>query len=323
MTRIKEVLPVAFEIPKQQYSGSIKTVTLGLGDKAVTVGGEDAYPFHSFEGEMPNPPKIAMEIWDKDPGEDWAAAAKEPYKDVLGDPVAWAKKVLEYEPDLLAIQCQSADPNGDDAPAEEVAERVKAVVEAVDIPVIVWGTYNHEKDVEVMRLVAEKCQNKNVVLGPVEEGDHKQIGAAALGYKHLVAASSPIDVNLAKQLNILLGNLGVKEQSIVIDPTTGGLGYGLEYTYSVMERIRMAALTQEDDKLQLPIICNMAHEVWKAKEAKLSSEEAPELGDAGKRGILMEAVTAVDLLLAGADVLIMRHPEAVKLVRNFIGKMQG
>jgi acetyl-CoA decarbonylase/synthase complex subunit delta len=312
---------VAFEIPKQDYSGAIKTLTLGGGDKAVTVGGETSYPFHTFEGEMPNPPKIAMEIWDKDPKEDWAAAAKEPYKDVLGDPVAWAKKVLEFKPDLLAIQCQSADPNADNAPAAEVAERVKAVVDAVDIPVIVWGTYNHDKDIEVMRQVAEKCQNKNLILGPVEEGDHKQIGAAALGYKHTVAASSPIDVNLAKQLNILLGNLGVKEDKIIIDPTTGGLGYGLEYSYSVIERLRMAALTQEDDKLQLPIICNLAHEVWKTKEAKLSEKDAPELGDAAKRGILMEAVTAVSLALAGADVLIMRHPEAVKLVRNFISQM--
>lgn len=312
---------MAYEMAKQAYSGAIKPITLGLGDKAVTVGGETSYPFHIFEGEMPNAPKIAMEIWDKDPGEEWAEAAKEPYKDVLGDPVAWAKKVLEYEPDLLVIQCQSADPNADNAPAEEVSDKVKAVVDEVDIPVVVWGTYNHEKDIEVMRLVAEKCQNKNLILGPVEEGDHKQIGAAALGYNHTVAASTPIDVNLAKQLNILLGNLGVKEEKIVIDPTTGGLGYGLEYTYSVIERIRMAALTQEDDKLQLPIICNMAHEVWKTKEAKQSTEEAPELGDAAKRGILMEAVTAVCLLLGGADVLIMRHPEAVKLLRGFMKQM--
>ncbi|MFP3869868.1 MAG: acetyl-CoA decarbonylase/synthase complex subunit delta [Syntrophobacteria bacterium] len=312
---------MAFEAPKQTYSGDIKTLNLGVGDKAVTVGGQNSYPFHIFEGEMPNRPKIAMEIWDKDPGDEWPPPAREPYKDVLGDPVAWAKKVLEYEPDLLVIQCQSADPNADDAPAEEVAERVKAVVDAVDIPVVVWGTYNHEKDIEVMRLVAEKCQNKNLILGPVEEGDYKQIGAAALGYKHTIAASTPIDVNLAKQLNILLGNLGVKDENIIIDPTTGGLGYGLEYSYSVMERIRMAALTQEDDKLQLPIINNLAHEVWRCKEAKLSAEEAPDLGDPAKRGILMEAVTAVDLLLAGGDVLMMRHPEAVKLVRGFIDKM--
>lgn len=312
---------MAFEIPKQDYSGDIKATTLGVGDKAVTVGGENSYPFHTFEGDMPNAPKIAMEIWDKDPGDDWAEAAKEPYKDVLGDPVAWAKKVLEHEPDLLVIQCQSADPNGDNAPAEEVADRVKAVVDEVDVPVVVWGTYNHEKDIEVMRLVSEKCQNKNLIIGPVEEGDHKQIGAAAMGYNHTIAASSPIDVNLAKQLNILLGNLGVKDEKIIVDPTTGGLGYGLEYTYSIMERIMMAALTQEDDKLQRPVICNMAHEVWKTKEAKLSEKEAPELGDAAKRGILMEAVTAVSLLMAGANVLMMRHPEAVKLVRNFISQM--
>lgn len=312
---------MAFEIPKQDYSGDIKATTLGVGDKAVTVGGENSYPFHTFEGDMPNAPKIAMEIWDKDPGDDWAEAAKEPYKDVLGDPVAWAKKVLEHEPDLLVIQCQSADPNGDNAPAEEVSDRVKAVVDEVDVPVVVWGTYNHEKDIEVMRLVSEKCQNKNLIIGPVEEGDHKQIGAAAMGYNHTIAASSPIDVNLSKQLNILLGNLGVKDEKIIVDPTTGGLGYGLEYTYSIMERIMMAALTQEDDKLQRPVICNMAHEVWKTKEAKLSEEEAPELGDAAKRGILMEAVTAVSLLMAGANVLMMRHPEAVKLVRNFISQM--
>ena len=312
---------MAFEIPKQDYSGEIRATTLGVGDKAVTVGGENSYPFHTFEGDMPNAPKIAMEIWDKDPGDDWSEAAKEPYKDVLGDPVAWAKKVLEYEPDLLVIQCQSADPNGDNAPAEEVADRVKSVVDEVDVPVVVWGTYNHEKDIEVMRLVSEKCQNKNLIIGPVEEGDHKQVGAAAMGYNHTIAASSPIDVNLSKQLNILLGNLGVKDEKIIVDPTTGGLGYGLEYTYSIMERIMMAALTQEDDKLQRPVICNMAHEVWKTKEAKLSEEEAPELGDAAKRGILMEAVTAVSLLMAGANVLMMRHPEAVKLVRNFISQM--
>jgi acetyl-CoA decarbonylase/synthase complex subunit delta len=312
---------VAFDVPKQDYSGNIKPLTLGVGEKAVTVGGESSYPFHVFEGEMPHRPKIAMEMWDMDPGEEWAEAAKEPFKDVLGDPVAWAKKVLEYEPDLLVIQCRSADPNADNAPAEEVAERVKAVVDAVDIPVVVWGTYAHDKDIEVMRLVAEKCQNKNLILGPVEEGDYKQIGAAALGYKHMVAASTPIDVNLAKQLNILLGNLGVKDENIIMDPTTGGLGYGMEYTYSVMERIRMAALTQEDDKLQLPLINNLAHEVWKAKEAKLSEEEAPELGAADKRGILMEAVAAVSMALAGSDVLMMRHPEAVKLVRAFIDKM--
>ena len=155
----------------------------------------------------------------------------------------------------------------------------------------------------------------------MEEGDYKQIGAACLGYKQVTVASTPIDVNLAKQLNILLGNLGVSSDDMVIDPTTGGLGYGMEYTYSVIERIGQAALTQEDDKLQQPIIANVANETWKCKESNLSAEEAPELGDASKRGVLMEAITAVNLLIAGADVVVMRHPEAVKLVRNYIAKM--
>ena len=313
---------MAFQPSKQVYSGKIREVTLGVGDKAVTVGGRSAYPFHAFEGEMPNPPRVAMEIWDKDPSEEWSDAAKAPFAGVLGDSAAWAKKCVdEYGADMIVVQTKSADPNADNKLAQEVADVVKKVVDAVDVPVIVWGVANHEKDVEVMRAVAEKCTGKRVSISPVEEGDYKQIGAACLGYKHLVVASSPIDVNLAKQLNILLGNLGVQNKDILIDPTTGGLGYGLEYTYSVIERISQAALTQEDEKLQQPIIANIGNEVWKSKEANLSAEEAPELGDPDKRGVLMEAVTAVDLLVAGADVVVLRHPESVKLVKGFIQKM--
>jgi acetyl-CoA decarbonylase/synthase complex subunit delta len=313
---------LAFQPSKQVYSGKIREVTLGVGDKAVTVGGKTAFAFHSFEGEMPHPPKVAMEIWDKDPSADWSDTAKAPFKDVLNDPAAWAKKcVNEYGAEIIVVQTKSADPNADNAAAADVSDVVKKVSDAVDVPVFVWGVGNHDKDVEVMRLVAEKCTGKRLAVSPVEEGDYKQIGAACLGYKHAVIASSPIDVNLAKQLNILLGNLGVNNKDIIIDPTTGGLGYGLEYTYSVMERIMQAALTQEDEKLQQPIIANVANEVWKCKEANLSAEDAPELGDPDKRGVMMEAVTAVDLLLAGADIVVMRHPEAVKLVKGFIEKM--
>jgi acetyl-CoA decarbonylase/synthase complex subunit delta len=197
------------------------------------------------------------------------------------------------------------------------------VAAALEVPLIVYGTSNVEKDAEVLRVVAETCDGFNLVIGPVQDKNYKQIGAAALGYGHTVIANSPIDVNLAKQLNILLGNLGVPDNRILVDPTTGGLGYGMEYTYSVMERDRMAALTQEDDKLQLPIFNYVGQEVWKVKECKLSEAEAPQLGDPVKRGILMEAITAVDLLLAGADLLIMRHPEAVKLTRSIIQEMAG
>ncbi|MBW1742654.1 MAG: hypothetical protein JRJ47_04390, partial [Deltaproteobacteria bacterium] len=133
----------------------------------------------------------------------------------------------------------------------------------------------------------------------------------------------PIDINLAKQLNILLGNLGVPDERILVDPTVASLGYGLEYCYSVMERDRMAALTQEDERLQFPILCNIGKEVWKIKEAKISQDEAPLLGDPPRRGILLEAMTAVILLLAGGDILIMRHPDAVQLVRGFINDLMG
>jgi len=169
--------------------------------------------------------------------------------------------------------------------------------------------------------VAELCQGKSLVIGPVVEKNYKQVGAGAIAYKHTVAASSPIDVNLAKQLNVLLGNLGVPDGQILVDPTTGGLGYGIEYTYSVMERDRMAALTQQDERLQFPLVCNLAKEVWKTKEAKLPQADEPKLGEPKKRGILMEAVTAMVLLLAGANILIMRHPEAVKLIKGMIADL--
>ncbi len=313
---------MAFEFPKQPYSGKIGTTTIGTGKGALTLGGEESYPFYVFEGKMPNPPKIAMEIWDYDPSKDWPAAAAEPFKDVISSPEAWAKKcVKDYGADLIVLQLKSIDPNGMDRKADEAAAVAKKVIDAVDVPVIVWGTANNQKDEEVLKKISETCQGKNVSLSPVEEGNHKGVGASALAYGHIIVASSPIDVNLAKQLNILLGNLGVAGNKIVIDPTTGGLGYGLEYSYSVMERIRMAALTQEDDKLQIPMISNVGNEIWKSKEAGQSIEGAPTLGDPEKRGIMMESVAATCYLLAGSDVVILRHPESVKLVRSFIDRM--
>jgi acetyl-CoA decarbonylase/synthase complex subunit delta len=313
---------LAFEIPKQIYSGSIKTVTIGKGDKAITLGGETAYPFYTFEGPMPNPPRIAMEVWDIDPGEDWAEPVKEPFKDVLGDPAAWAQKcVKEYGADAIALVLVGTDPNGQNTSPEAAAETAKKVAAAVDVPVIVYGTSNIEKDAEVLPAVAEACEGMSVVIGPLQDKNYKKIGAAALGYNHVVSANSPIDVNLAKQLNILLAQLGVKDTQILVDPTTGGLGYGMEYCYSVMERDRMAALTQEDEKLQQPIINYLANEVWKVKECKQTNAEAPQLGDQKTRGILMETVTATSLLLAGSDLLIMRHPESVKLVKELIKEL--
>jgi acetyl-CoA decarbonylase/synthase complex subunit delta len=309
---------LGFDFYKESYSGSVKTITLGKGPKAVTVGGESCYPFYQFEGKMPNKPRIAMEIWDM-VSEDWAEAALAPFKDVVSDAGAWAKKcVNNFGAEMIVLQLKSIDPNGNNASPESAAATVKKVLAAVDVPLIVWGCANFEKDEAVLKKIAEECQGKDLVLGPVEDKNHKGIGAAAMGYGHTIISSSPIDVNLAKQINILLENLGVPMNRVIVDPTTGGLGYGMEYSYSVMERLRMAALSQGDDKLQFPLINNLGNEVWKCKEAKLTAAEAPTLGDPEKRGILMEAVGAVTYLMAGSGILIMRHPESVRMVKAFI-----
>ena len=312
---------MAFEIPKLTYSGKIKEIKLGEGEKAITSGGETSYPFYLFEGEMPHLPRIAMEVYDAPP-EDWPEAALEPFLGVTDDPFAWAEKCInEYGAEMICLQLESTDPNGLDRGADEAAAVVKRVADAINVPLIIWGTANHEKDTEVLKKVCEVCQSKNLIVGPVEEGDYKKIAASALGYNHTVIASTPIDINLAKQLNILMGNLGIPDDKILIDPTVSGIGYGIEYCYSVMERVRMAALTQQDVKLQFPIICNIAKEIWKTKEVKLTAEEEPNLGDSKKRGILLEAMSAMTLLLAGGNILIMRHPEAIKLVQEMIDEL--
>ena len=308
---------MAIEIPKTHYSGKIKEIKLGRGEKAVTVGGENSYPFYLFEGTMPHKPRIAMEVPDCVPLE-WPKAAIEPFADVKNDPVAWAKKCIhEYGAEIIALQLVSTDPNGMNRGADEAAAVVKKVADAIDVPLIVWGTANHEKDTEVLTKVCEVCQDKRLIIGPIEEKDYKKIAAAAIAYKHTIIASSPIDINLAKQLNILLGNLGVADDMILMDPTVSGIGYGLEYCYSVMERMRMAGLTQQDEKLQFPIICNLSKEVWKSKEVNQPDNES-NMGNAKNRGILMEAMSAVALLMAGGDVIIMRHPEAIKLTKEMI-----
>ncbi|MCX5899156.1 MAG: acetyl-CoA decarbonylase/synthase complex subunit delta [Proteobacteria bacterium] len=309
------------EIPRQNYAGKVKPLTLGAGQKAVTVGGEEIYPFYTFEGTMPFAPRIAIQVLDYKPDE-WPEALKEPYADVLHDPVAWAKKAQDvYKADMIHLWLKSTDPNGLNRSAQEAALTAKAVADAIALPLIVWGTANADKDVEVLKAVAEACRGKDIIIGPVDEANHKQLGAQALADNLTLIANSPIDINLAKQLNILLSNLGVPIEKIIIDPTTGGLGYGIEYTYSVMERIRKAAITQNDEKLQCPFFCNLAEEVWKTKEAK--QESGVMMGDARKRGVLMEAITAATLLNAGADILVMRHPDAILQVRRYIADLGG
>ncbi len=313
---------MAYNLPVETAKGKIREVTIGTGEKSLKVGGENVLPFHLWEGEMPNRPIIAAEVSDE--VEELPPALEKVLGDVKNDPVAWAKKAQdEWGVDAIALVLTSTDPKATDAPPEQAAETVAKVADAVNIPVFVYGTEDLDKDAEVMKAVASKVEGKNVVLGPAKEENHKTIGAAAIGYKQDVAAMTPIDVNLAKQLNILLTNLGMEADKLIIDPTTGALGYGLEYTYSVMERLKIAALYQDDTMTQMPLLANIGFQSWKTKEAKSSEEEYPQWGDPEKRGIMWETITAASLLMAGADILILRHPESIKLIKQLIGDLSS
>lgn len=307
---------MAFQIPTVKYSGKINEVNVGASK--VALGGQSAYSFHTFEGTFPNKPKLALDVWDYDPGDESPAALNKAYAGVMGDPGAWAKKCVEYGADIVVLHLKSSDPNDKNTGAAEAVANVQKVIDAVDVPVVVFGVDNKDKDVETLSAVAEKFANKNLILGPLTDKNYKQIGAQALAYGHTVIARSPIDVNLAKQLNILLTSLGLPKEKIIVDPTTGGLGYGMEYGYSVMERIQMAALVQQDDNLQQPTISFFGEDIWKSKEANLPTEENPQLGDAQCRGVLMEVTEAIAVLGAGVSVLSMRHPASVKIVRQYI-----
>jgi acetyl-CoA decarbonylase/synthase complex subunit delta len=307
---------LAFQVNKVKYSGKINEVPLGT--QKVMVGGQSAYNFHDFEGTFPHKPLLALQVWDMDPGDSFAEPLNEAYKGVLNDPAAWAKKAQDYGADLISLELVSTDPNDADTSPEQAAEIVGKVLGAINVPLIVSGVDNKDKDVETLSLIAEKFQNKNLILGPVTEKNYKQIAAQALAYGHSIIAKSPIDVNLAKQLNILIMDLGMTADRILIDPTTSGLGYGLEYTYSIIERINMAALVQQDDKLQQPIISIIGRENWKCKEANLPTEGNETMGEQAARGVLMEVTTAISFLAAGSTVIVFAHPESLQIVRAYI-----
>jgi len=304
-----------------QYTGKIRQTVLGAGDKAVTVGGGSSLSYHLFEGEMPKRPIIAMDVQDVKPDE-WPAPLAQCFEGVLDNPVAWARKcVNDYGAEAICISMVSTDPNGMNRSAAEAAKVAAEVINSVEVPIIVWGCGNAEKDTETLREITAMIGDKKVCLAPLSDANYRSIGATAMAFQHPMVAASPIDVNLAKQLNILLENMGVNLDSVLIDPSIGALGYGIEYTYSVMERIRLAALTQKDEKLQVPFICNLGREVWKAKETRLPSDAL--LGDQEKRGVMMEAITASCMLLAGGEVLIMRHPRAIALAKSLVKGLMG
>ena len=306
---------------KIAYSGTIREITLGNADKTETVGGATSLPFQLFEGDMPRKPLIAMDVLDVAP-EEWPDSLARHFEGVLDNPVAWAQKcVNDYGAGAICLSMVSTDPNGMNRPSAEAAKVAADVINSIDVPIIIWGCDNAEKDTETLRDITAMIGDKKVCLAPLTDANYRSIGATAMAFQHPVVAASPIDVNLAKQLNILMENLGMHLDTVLIDPSIGALGYGIEYSYSVMERIRLAALTQQDDKLQVPFICNLGREVWKAKEAKLPSDDL--IGDQENRGVLMEAVTASMMLMAGGEVMIMRHPKSIALIKSLINGLTG
>lgn len=303
------------------YNGTIRDAVLGNGEKTITVGGTNTMPFHLFEGVMNNKPLIAMDIVDVKP-DDWPEALSRHFVDVLDNPKAWALKcVNEFQAEALCLSLVSTDPNGMNRSSAEAAKTAGEVISAVDVPIIIWGCGNADKDTESLREITSMIGDKKVCLAPLADTNYRSLGATAMAFGHSMVAASPIDVNLAKQLNILLENLGVSLGSVLMDPSVGALGYGIEYTYSVMERIRLAALTQKDEKLQVPFICNLGREVWKAKECRLPSDAL--IGDQERRSVMMEAITASCMMMCGGDVLIMRHPQAINLAKSLVNGLMS
>jgi len=306
------------DVYKEPGTAYIRELELGENFK---IGGANVLPFHLFEGEMKNAPRMAMEVLDVKP-EGWPEGLAKYFSDVWADPGVWAKKCVEvYGAEAINVYLLGTDPNFLNLGPDHAVKVVEKIAKAVDVPLIIWGSGNAEKDVEVLREVAGALGESKAMIGPVVDANHRALGATAMGYGLALIASSPIDVNLAKQLNILLENVGVPLEKIAMDPSVGALGYGLEYTYSVMERIRLAALYSQDEKLQVPFIINVGREVWKAKEAGLPSDDL--LGDQEVRAVAMEVITALSLVLAGGDFLIMRHPKAIELTKKLISGMMA
>lgn len=312
---------MAFTPTKEVYSGKVYPVTIGTGEGAVTVGGENVLSFHSFEGSTPNAPVIAFEIQDVPPA-DWPDNVKKPYEAVSDDPVKWAKYCQdELGAKAIALRLVGTHPDRENRSPEDAAKTVKDVLAAIKVPLIILGSNHAEKDALVLVAAAEAAKDKNCVIGKAQESNYKTIAAAAMANNHKLVAMSELDINLSKQLNILITQMGFEKERLITDPMCSALGYGLEYTYSVMERIRLAALTQNDATMQPPMLGDIGMYVWKVKETQAPESDLPHWGAAEERGIAWEAVTATALLMAGAELLIMRHPKAVEAVSKTISEL--
>jgi len=297
-----------YRAPVESYTGSVREVTLGSGAKAVKIGGENKLAYAFFdEGSLPNSPKFALDILDMQP-EGWAPWFLEPYKDVVSDPVKWAQKCVAYGADLVCLKLLSTDPGVKDSPADAAAQLTKRVAQAVKVPLIVYGSGDEKKDAQVLPRVAEVCRGENLLLGPALKENYEAIAKAAQENGHALIAQTPLDINLMKELNIKLSKIFPAER-IVIDPLSSALGYGMEYSFTITERAKQTGVVFKDAMTQMPIIADLGGECAKTREAKENKEQ----------GILWEGITAVSLLLAGANVVILRHPETLKLLKEILG----
>jgi acetyl-CoA decarbonylase/synthase complex subunit delta len=317
---------MTIEIPKEKWSGTVREVTIGATSeqggtrsKTVTVGGENSMPYLHFEGSVPHPPALVIEIVDRKP-DDWSPLLLEAWGDVAEDPGAWAKAAEEAGADMIFLRLSLNQADGSPNTPENARTVVRKVLDSTGLPLFVAGPGQADIDNELIVPVAEEAKGERIVLGICEESNYRTIVAAALAHEHLVQSRTPMDVNLSKQLIILINDMGMPLERILMDPTTGALGYGIEYGYSVMERLRLAAL-QGDKMTQQPMMVTPGEETWKVKESKVGEGVPEEWGDWEVRAKEWEALTAVTLIHSGADVLVLRHPENLKRVRNVIGSL--
>jgi acetyl-CoA decarbonylase/synthase complex subunit delta len=317
---------MSIEIPKDKWPGAVQTVTLGATAeqggtraKVVTVGGEQTLPFMHFENEIPHRPVIALEMTACRPGE-WSQVLQDAWGDALDDPAQWAQACEKAGADLILLMFGLNDADGKAITPDFAVRTVKAVLEATGLPLVVLGPGQAEVDNEIMVPIADATKGERLVLGLCEDSNYRTIVAAAMANDHLVLGRTPMDVNLSKQLNILITDMGLPRDRILTDPTTGALGYGIEYGYSVMERLRLAAL-QGDAMTQLPLLVNPGFEAWKTKESKVGEGVPDAWGAWAERGVHWETLTAVSLIEAGADVVVLRHPDSLKRVKESIDEL--
>jgi acetyl-CoA decarbonylase/synthase complex subunit delta len=310
----------------ESFTGSVNRVTIGATKanggtrtSTVTVGGAKNVVYGGDFEDASEKPVVAMDVLDVRP-EDWPAALVEPYKDVLDKPAEWAKKCVEdFGAELICLKFDGIHPDKADKDADHAVKVTEEVLRAVGVPLVLWGSGNDEKDNMVMPKVSEVAKGENCLIGTITEDNYKALTAIALADGHNLISEAPLDINISKQVNILASDMGFPLERIVTFQTTGALGYGIEYAYSIQERQRIAALGG-DKMMAMPVICDVGYEAWRAKEAKL--EDAPGWGDVTNRGPMWEAMTAICLLQAGVDVIRMRHPKAVAVVRAFISEIR-